>query len=756
MAAKCFHVIGNSHMDPVWLWRLREGRSTWLNTCRSVVNMMEKHRFLKFCRSSTDAYKWVEDADPRLFARIKALVEEGRWELVGGWVEQSDTIITAGESLLRQAEAGNAYFREKFGRAANIAYSVDSFGQNAGLPKILNAGGFDRYVWMRPMDHEKKMPHLFRWQGDDARSELLCLRVRNAYCTWMGMTRREEMFRLLDSIAAEGDEEQAFFFGVGDHGGGIYERQIEWLQEYAQNFEVRYSTLAEYFDIVAKQDLPVVRGEHTHHAPGCYSAVGAVKKWVKRAERNLYKAEKLAAEGAMRGAAAPLRDAWERLLFFYFHDVFSGTSNAASYDEEVRDGVGAANLAAVDVIERGLGVYASRARTDFLTEGGMLAWNPLPFPTRAVIALDTFGDPNASGRNFDALVDASGREIPLQWFRGAAAFGPGGSWGRATAVVDLDASGLAVFAYARSANPDASRLGFDRQRAWAKRLSFDILADEGDTWGHDLKRLGNTLGSAALESKEEMENGAVGSRMRLRFAWKNSRFSVDLFAWRGIGEIEARVRGDWREIGETLKLALDTQIDGGAIYSGQAACALERVPDDCEQPFIDWAAAAGGGKIAGVLAESLHGYDTLGARKLRVTANRPVAYVNHVPNKPHGDEGFADIGFFEQKLWLFEDSATDDAASFGSQLARKRLWTPEQMEITAASDGAGFERDAWSVEPPQIETLSQRVGADGAIVLDLLNTTAREQSWRILRNGACVATGTLPPNALRQVSVVRC
>ncbi|UKI30027.1 MAG: hypothetical protein L6W00_18715 [Lentisphaeria bacterium] len=29
-------------MDPIWLWRLREGRSTWLNTCRSVVRMLKK------------------------------------------------------------------------------------------------------------------------------------------------------------------------------------------------------------------------------------------------------------------------------------------------------------------------------------------------------------------------------------------------------------------------------------------------------------------------------------------------------------------------------------------------------------------------------------------------------------------------------------------------------------------------------------------------------------------------------------------
>ena len=77
---------------------------------------------LKFARSSSVCYRWIEDSDPVLFNEIKKLVDEGRWELVGGWVEQSDTIITPAESLIRQAEHGNRYFLEKFGRTANIAY----------------------------------------------------------------------------------------------------------------------------------------------------------------------------------------------------------------------------------------------------------------------------------------------------------------------------------------------------------------------------------------------------------------------------------------------------------------------------------------------------------------------------------------------------------------------------------------------------------------------------------------------------------
>ena len=333
MSAKKLYVIGNSHMDPIWLWRLREGRSTWLNTCRSVVRMMRKYPFLKFCRSSSACYGWIESCDPALFGEIRQLVEEGRWELVGGWVEQSDTIITSGEILLRQAEYGKRYFREKFGRDVRIGYSVDAFGQNAGLPKLLKTGGFDRYVFMRPMEHEKSMPDLFRWRGDDG-SLVTAFRIKQAYCTMPDWTKKEQLFDWIDRLIETGAEYQTFFFGIGDHGGGFFERQIEWLLEAARTRPLEFSTLSHYFDVIEKTELPVVEGELTHHSPGCYSAVGSIKRDLAATERNLLKAEKILLEApGPDGDAdrARLDAAWNRYLFNYFHDIYPGTSIRAAY-----------------------------------------------------------------------------------------------------------------------------------------------------------------------------------------------------------------------------------------------------------------------------------------------------------------------------------------------------------------------------------------------------------------------------------------
>lgn len=746
MSAKKLYVIGNSHMDPIWLWRLREGRSTWLNTCRSVVRIMKKYPFLKFCRSSSSCYEWIEACDPALFEEIRLLIGAGRWEPVGGWVEQSDTIITPGEVLFRQAEFGRRYFREKFGCDIRIGYSVDSFGQNAGLPKILNATGFDRYVFMRPMAEEKTMPYLFRWRGDGG-SEVVTLRVRQAYCTMPGWKEKTQLFDWIDRLIAEGDEHQTFFFGVGDHGGGIYERQLEWLLEAAETRDIEFSTLAHYFDTIEKTELPVYEGELTHHSPGCYSAVSMVKRQFAAVERSLFKAEKLVLESPGPDAeadTAKLDDAWNQFLFNYFHDVYPGTAVRKSFEGEVRDLAGYAQWTATSILEKRLERYAAQSKSDFLTEGGILLWNPLPVPVRAVFGFDTFADPNCNGKRFDTLRDENGNTVPLQWIRSAAAFGPNNAWGRAAAVVDLPPSGLRVFAYGYGGRlPDA--VGFERQKAAFRRISFPVVADVGDTWGHGLARLGETEGEAEFLGFEEIDNGPAVSCLRARYRWKQSAFKLDLFAYAGVPELFARWSVEWREKDDTVKFSWKTGIASGSIVSGQAATVLVRTPDECEQPFIDFAAAVDeNGRSSGIFAEALHGYDSFGSAELRLTLLRPVCYAEHRPFPPHGDEGYADLGEVEQEFWIADGRPAAELPA----AARGRLWGAEHMEITAAADGAAFRRPVWTVEPPEVIALCQNRRE-----FRLWNASQEEKPFRLLCDGAELVSGALAPEEVRSIAL---
>ena len=78
-------LIGNAHLDPVWLWRRREGRGEVLQTFRSALDRLNEYDDFVFTCSSAAYYQWVEDIAPDLFEEIRARVKEGRWVPVNGW-----------------------------------------------------------------------------------------------------------------------------------------------------------------------------------------------------------------------------------------------------------------------------------------------------------------------------------------------------------------------------------------------------------------------------------------------------------------------------------------------------------------------------------------------------------------------------------------------------------------------------------------------------------------------------------------------
>ena len=87
MKHKKLHMIGNAHIDPVWLWRWQEGLQEAKATFRSALDRMQEYRDFKFTASSAALYEWVEENDPAMFEEIKERVAEGalvdRGRLVG-------------------------------------------------------------------------------------------------------------------------------------------------------------------------------------------------------------------------------------------------------------------------------------------------------------------------------------------------------------------------------------------------------------------------------------------------------------------------------------------------------------------------------------------------------------------------------------------------------------------------------------------------------------------------------------------------
>src|SRR3990172_10189595 len=115
MTRRVLHVIGQAHLDPVWLWPWRDGCSEALTTMQSALDRMDEAPAMCFSHSAAVTYRWAQEMDPRLFAGIRERVGEGRWETAGGWIVGPDCNIPSTESFVRQSLFGKRYFTEQLG-----------------------------------------------------------------------------------------------------------------------------------------------------------------------------------------------------------------------------------------------------------------------------------------------------------------------------------------------------------------------------------------------------------------------------------------------------------------------------------------------------------------------------------------------------------------------------------------------------------------------------------------------------------------
>jgi alpha-mannosidase len=121
------HLIANAHLDPVWLWDWREGLNEGIQTCRTVLDLMDEFPDLTFIRGEAAIYEHIERFAPEVFARITAMIEAGRWDVVGGSYIQPDTNLTGEATLRKHFERGLGYFQSHLGVRPTVALGCRLF-----------------------------------------------------------------------------------------------------------------------------------------------------------------------------------------------------------------------------------------------------------------------------------------------------------------------------------------------------------------------------------------------------------------------------------------------------------------------------------------------------------------------------------------------------------------------------------------------------------------------------------------------------
>ncbi|MFL5955354.1 MAG: alpha-mannosidase [Gaiellaceae bacterium] len=670
---RTLHMIGNAHIDPVWLWQWPEGYQEVRATFASALDRMDEYPDFVFTHTSVLFLQWIEESDPQMFDRIRAGVAEGRWQVVGGWWIEPDCNIPGGESFVRQGLYGQRWLREKLGITATTGANLDSFGHNASLPQILRKSGLDSYVFMRPKPEENgAVPGpLFWWEAADG-SRVLTYRIPHEYCAPRD-DLGDHVEQTLATLPADLDE-LAVFYGVGNHGGGPTKANLDSIARLNDNGgaqRLQLSSLRSFFDAVAADDLPVWRGELQYHAPGCYTTHSGIKRWNRRAENLLQRAEKWSAVADRTGAQAyPLRElaeAWRLLLFNQFHDTLAGTSIEPAY-EDARDQIGHASSIAALAFNRAVQSIARQIQIPFEEDTWpVVVFNPHPWRLRSDVELEY----NWLKPEGVRLVDDRGSAVPLQLTRSLTTM----SSNRARLVfpADVPPLGYRVYTIHKGAvegaqldasdttlenehvllelDPDTGRIarlvhkesGADVSAPAAKHAV--VVEDVSDTWGHDVVAYDQEAGEFQVVSVRLVENGPVRAIVRVESRYGDSLLREDYALAADARHVDVNVVLDWRERLKLLKLRYPTSIDDGVATTETPYGHLEREANGHEDPGQSWVDVSGGGRGLAVVNDAKSGYDVRGG-DIGISAVRSPVWAWHAPRElePGGDFEYMDQG----------------------------------------------------------------------------------------------------------------
>ncbi len=693
------YLIGNAHIDPVWLWRWQEGYAEILATVRSALDRMKDFDDFCFSFSAAAFYEWVEKTDPYMFEEIRERVKEGRWCIVGGWFIEPDLNIPCGESFARHALLSQHYFMEKFGVTAKTGFNVDSFGHNANLPKILKMSGLINYVFMRPFPEEQGRDEMFfMWESDDE-SKVLTYRIPWFYNYDLS---RMECFSLLKEKAEKDKMDYMAFYGVGNHGGGPTIALIDAINKLGIE-DMEYSVPDRYFEAVNKDKVPTYKGELQHHARGCYSAESKIKKLNRKCEHNLIAAEKLSVMAKeLLGAEYPgkeLSKAWKNVLFNQFHDILGGCCVKKAYEDAAYfygEALSITEHAINDAMQKiawNIDTLEGETLPSYKSHLNWKIWQHEVLGTPIVVFNTGCRKTKAVikvNQNAKMITDKKGQEIPFQLVRGDQTNGDDKyhtafiaeipAMGYATYRLFAEKEGKALFENEFTATEtllenSKIRVEFDERTGEIKsfynkeknKYIIDkplkaVLIDDSrcDTWAHNKKSLGESAGSFGNPEFKIIENGNVLTVLRVTQKYENSVIIRDYMLTAESDVLKVNVKVCFNHKHRVLKLTFP--LENETVKTNIPYGTIERKGYTGEEPCGSFIASG----FLCVANDSKHAYDTEN-EEMRLTVLRSAIYADHYGKRDEFCE-FMDMGVSEFAYSVFTYESDSDAEAKAEEL----------------------------------------------------------------------------------------
>ena len=797
------HLVGNAHLDPVWLWDWREGMTEAITTSRTILDLMDERPELTFVRGESLHYEHIERHDPATFARIRAQVDAGRWDVVGGTYVQADENLPSTSTLIAQFERGHAYFARALGVTVRAAWSPDAYGHSAGYPEILSVCGIRYFAFTRPgAAHLPLEKPAFRWRGDGG-AEVLAYRMGGG---WYG-NERDEIPRRLDAcladLRASGLSDVPCFYGLGNHGGGPTRRHLDEIRVWsAAHPEVRvlHSGLHRFFEALEphRARLPVLRGELNFSLRGTYVSHARVKRAYREAEAELERAEHVAAAvGSGLGLPpADLAVARDGVLFNSFHDIVTGSSTERVLNDQVAwlggslHGSQRAILDTLTALSRRVDSRVPRPVGDAASAVCVLVFNPHPHAYRGPLELEAPLDyrPLFAWRGRPTRIplvvrDPAGRAVPFQFVSPEHLYARELPWRmRVLLTGTVPSLGYAVYRLGledrprSSAGPGsvrasradtiegeslrvAARAGDRGVHVW--RDGRLLLGKEGltavtvaDPWGSEggmneepeSVHLDRVVARWKVTAVRVLERGPLRASLWVRMSGGHSRLELTLRVTAGRPALGVEARLLWNERSARLKLVLpwgdpaQFEVPGGSIWRGQLG----------EVPGLRWVRVRGRRGLLGFASDVLYGFDCARGQ-LRVSVARATRYGTDAVERP--DEApwhpVGDAGELKFRFLLC------DGGPQLERLAAELDSPPVTLPIPANTGDLGRSGSFGELTGPGLRLVRLAPLEGGGARAWVQNTGARAASGRLTWLGRHHAITRLAPGAIRPLDVGR-
>jgi alpha-mannosidase len=676
------HATGNTHIDMAWLWPRSEAEEAVRSTFTSVLELMQEYPNLTFTMSTAQAYQWIQEKYPDLFAQIQERVKEGRWETTGGmWVEP-DLNMPAGEAIVRQLLLGTRYFQKNLGVNITVGWNPDSFGYNWQLPQIYKKSGMNYFVTQKL--HWNDTTHfpwnLFWWESPDG-SKIITYFPHD----YVNQIEPLKMSRdLADFETRDHYPVMMHLYGIGDHGGGPTRSMMDegrvWADPNTIFPKIEFGTAQSYLDQVGadvaagKLKLPTWDSElYLEFHRGVYTSQSETKKNNRRNERLLLESEKFSSLASLFGHEYPqagFETAWKKLVFNEFHDVLSGSGIHVVYVDATRDHRQIRRFGH-EARRSALKELAAHANTEGAGEA-VVVFNPLSWKRTDVVeaevqfphAVKDVEVRGATGKPMLSEVtwhDAATNRMRVRFI-----------------AEDVPSIGYEVFhvvpveraphltsplvAKGFTLENEFVRVTVDPKTGCMTSLvdkthNLNVLAPaacgnllqtfvdkpkEWDAWNIDADYVNHELHTTQLEEVKLIESGPVRAVIRVVKKFQHSTFTQDITMYPHVPRVDVRMSADWHEQHILLKVAFPIAAQNNMATFEIPYGTIERpttrnTPAEkakFEVPALQWGDLSDAKQGMSLLNNCKYGYDAKG-NVLRLSLLRAPTWPD-----PTADQGF--------------------------------------------------------------------------------------------------------------------